>query len=92
MLKFLKSLFTRRVKKTTNGTGGCCGKHSCKSDIIPLDIIVPDEEIWKRRTTMDFQHLMEDQWRVRAYHLAEKDGFSKDAGEYWREAQNGKAS
>jgi len=42
---------------------------------------------WKRETTQDHGKLVEEHLKVKAYLIAEKDGFRKDPAVYWEEAQ-----
>ena len=45
----------------------------------------PDNS-WKWKTTYDHKALVQQHLEVRAYYLAEKDGFKKTPEEYWQEA------
>jgi len=44
-------------------------------------------DTWKHETTQDHGKLVEEHLRLKAYLIAEKDGFRKDPAVYWEEAQ-----
>lgn len=62
---------------------------SCKDYAYPggAELLARKEDQWKRETTMHHERLVEEHLRLKAYLIAEKDGFSKDPAVYWEEAQ-----
>jgi len=42
---------------------------------------------WKRTRCLDFEALVEDHLKTKAFFIAEKDGFKKTASEYWTDAK-----
>ena len=51
--------------------------------------VADNPDAWKRHTTMHHEKLVEDHLRLKAFLIAEKDGFRKDPAEYWEEAKRG---
>jgi hypothetical protein len=65
----------------------CCKK----ADVTPTqDVPSKDEPSgWKHARTMHHEKLVEEHLRIKAYLIAEKDGFRKNPIEYWEEARRG---
>jgi len=48
---------------------------------------VIDNPNWKHERTLHHEKLVEEHLRLKAYFIAEKDGFRKDPAVYWEEAK-----